>query len=87
MQLDAAAETEAAVEQAASAILQEALEAAAALTVGPSLVDVFRLPKERVRPARQADIGADLTCHAPSTLWRRLRARAPDGDGIVVRTI
>ena len=34
---------------------------------------VLALPKERVRPSQKADSGCDFQCHAPATMWRRLR--------------
>ena len=83
-----AVEVEKAAEAEAVLVLQEEFEAAAERVLGPSHRDVWRRPKERVRPA-QADprSGADLTCRAPATIWRRLQSASPKGDGATVHTV
>ena len=82
-----AAEAEQAVEAEAIRILQEELERAAEAVIGPAHREVWRVPKEAVRLAKTPHSGPDLTCHAPATIWKRLRVRLPV-DGIVsVRTV
>ena len=42
----------------------------------PEHLSVWTLPKERVRRCQSARDGPDLFCHAPATVWHRLRAHA-----------
>ena len=67
------AELEAAATVAVVTELQAQLEAAAQ-SVCPASDDVWRLPKERVRPTATPATGPDLVCHAPATVWRRAHA-------------
>ena len=67
------AELEAAATAAVVAELQAQLEAAAQ-SVCPASNDVWRLPKERVRPTATPATGPDLVCHAPAMVWRRAHA-------------
>lgn len=52
--------------------IQIYLVAAAAHVLPPALVECFQLPKETVRRTANASSSADLLCHAPATIWRRL---------------
>ncbi|KAL1520137.1 hypothetical protein AB1Y20_023609 [Prymnesium parvum] len=78
----AAEETEALVELEMIRLLHAALLSASASLVGASHAHVWRLPKESLRRTRQPDVGADLSCHAPATVWKRL-PRQPDGTARV----
>ena len=64
----------------------QALLVAAAESVCPGHADLFARPKEAVRATTTSETGPDLQCHAPATIWRRLRARAPAAEPVLITT-
>ena len=78
-----------ALERDAEASQLEALQillVAAAESVCPGHADLFARPKEAVRATTTSETGPDLQCHAPATIWRRLRARAPAAEPVLLTT-
>ena len=71
---------------AAQLVALQALLVAAAETVCPGHADLFARPKEAVRATTTSETGPDLQCHAPATIWRRLRARAPAAAPVLLTT-
>jgi hypothetical protein len=82
---------EQALHAAQIAALNSLLSEAGREVVGPAADAVFALPKERVQPVQgaKANVGPDCRCHAPATLWCRLRAQqaASGGAGVRVATV
>lgn len=56
---------------------------AAQLVLPPSVVKIWELPKEAVRPSKASAASADLQCHAPATAWCRLARKGADGGAPV----
>lgn len=57
----------------------QSLLVAAAAEVCPSVAHVLNVPRDAVRRA-PASGGADVSCHAPVSAWRRLNANAAPAD-------
>ena len=84
LEADAAALEADAVAAQLSAL--QSLLVAASESVCPGHADVFARPKEAVRATTTSETGPDLQCHAPATIWRRLRARAPAAEPVLLTT-
>ena len=71
---------------AAQLVALQSLLVAASESVCPGHADLFARPKEAVRATTTSEIGPDLQCHAPATIWRRLRAQAPAAAPVLITT-
>ena len=56
-------------------------------SVCPEYVTVLNIRKESVRKRQNASTCADLECHAPATMWRKLCASSGSEDRVSITTV